>query len=215
MSFINRLFHLRLTPVLSKVSCWHTHNIRQANSDTDNTIYLQFLHDEICKVGRVVLVHNCTRDRVSETLQTLNNSKLEMWANAQHDGRSAEYRWRPLFNAAKFGWCPLLECRAVMLPKHKTRWNYLGCPKLTKRSQLLVSWSSPYCEDMWRRYCCLTSFVPIVDMCISCEDIARQSCAMVPRWRYLATLLGLAFPVSRVQHVSDLHSKFALGPHHV
>jgi len=26
-----------------------------------------------------------------------------MWANAQHDGRPAEYRWRPLFNAAKFG----------------------------------------------------------------------------------------------------------------
>jgi len=29
--------------------------------------------------------------------------KLEMWANAQRDGRSAEYMWRPLFNAAKFG----------------------------------------------------------------------------------------------------------------
>jgi len=28
--------------------------------------------------------------------------KLEMWANAQRDGRPAKYRWRPLFNAAKF-----------------------------------------------------------------------------------------------------------------
>jgi len=28
---------------------------------------------------------------------------LEMWANAQRDGRPAEYRWRPLFNVAKFG----------------------------------------------------------------------------------------------------------------
>jgi len=27
----------------------------------------------------------------------------EMWANAQGDGRPTEYRWRPLFNAAKFG----------------------------------------------------------------------------------------------------------------
>jgi len=26
-----------------------------------------------------------------------------MSANAQRDGRPAEYRWRPLFNAAKFG----------------------------------------------------------------------------------------------------------------
>ena len=29
--------------------------------------------------------------------------KLEMWANAQRDGRPAKYRWRPLFNAANFG----------------------------------------------------------------------------------------------------------------
>jgi len=26
-----------------------------------------------------------------------------MWANAKRDGRPAEYTWRPLFNAAKFG----------------------------------------------------------------------------------------------------------------
>jgi len=26
-----------------------------------------------------------------------------MWANAHRDGRPAEYRWRPLLNAAKFG----------------------------------------------------------------------------------------------------------------
>jgi len=25
-----------------------------------------------------------------------------MWANAQRDGRPAKYRWRPLFNAAKW-----------------------------------------------------------------------------------------------------------------
>ena len=25
---------------------------------------------------------------------------LEMWANAQRDGRPAEYSWRPLFNVA-------------------------------------------------------------------------------------------------------------------
>ena len=31
------------------------------------------------------------------------DTKLEMWPNAQRDGRPAEYRWRRLFNAAKFG----------------------------------------------------------------------------------------------------------------
>jgi len=29
--------------------------------------------------------------------------KTRMWANAQRDGRPAKHRWRPLFNAAKFG----------------------------------------------------------------------------------------------------------------
>jgi len=42
-----------------------------------------------------------------------------------------------------------------------------------------------------------------------------QSCGMVPRWRFLATFLGPAFAASREQHISDLHSKFALGPRHV
>ena len=29
----------------------------------------------------------------------------------------------------------------------------------------------------------LNKFFPIVDTCLSSEDIARQSCAMVPKWR--------------------------------
>ena len=99
------------------------------------------------------------------------HAKLEMWANAQRDGRPVEYRRRPLFNAAKFGWRPILECRAVTLPKRETRWNLQGCPKLTKRSQPLVHRSSPHCKDMWRRYSCLTSFFPIIDMCLSCKVV--------------------------------------------
>jgi len=59
------------------------------------------------------------------------------------------------------------------------------------------------------------NLLPIVDMCLSCEDIARQTCAMVPRWRIFGDFLGPAFRTSCVQHISDLHSKFTLGPHHV
>ena len=46
-----------------------------------------------------------------------------MWADAQRDGRPAEYRWRPLFNAAKCGsrLGLLLEYRAVTLPRRETR----------------------------------------------------------------------------------------------
>ena len=52
---------------------------------------------------------------------------------------------------------------------------------------------------------------PIVDTCLSCEDTARQSCAMVPKWRFLRPV----FSASRVQRISDVHSKFALRPRHV
>jgi len=45
---------------------------------------------------------------VSAVLSVCNTCKCcviiitRMWANAQRDGRPAEYRWSPLFNAAKF-----------------------------------------------------------------------------------------------------------------
>jgi len=69
------------------------------------------------------------------------DTELEMWANAQRDGRLAEYRWRHLFNAAVW-----LCSNAA---KTRNPLKLVGCPKLTKRSQPLVGRSSPYCKDMW------------------------------------------------------------------
>ena len=34
---------------------------------------------------------------------TQKQKELEMWANAQRNGRPAEYRWCPLFKTVKFG----------------------------------------------------------------------------------------------------------------
>jgi len=133
-----------------------------------------------------------------------------MWANAQRDGHCAEYWWRPLFNAAKFGWRPLLECCAVTLPRLETCWNLQGCPKLANRSQPLVGRSSPYYKDMWRRYCCLTSFFD----CRYMPELWRYSPTNV-RWSADGEFLRPVFAASRLQRVSDLHLKFALRPHHV
>ena len=134
-------------------------------------------------------------------------------ANAQCDGCPAEHRWRPLFNAANFGWRSLLDCCAVTLPRCESRWNLLGCPKLPDWSQPLVGRSSPL---LWghlvRDIAALTSYFPIVNTCLSCEDTAWQSCTMLRRWRLFGDFLR---PASRVQHVSDLHPKSALRPHHV
>jgi len=57
---------------------------------------------------KIVLIPQSDSFRLKEL--TWNNLKkasktnnTRMWANAQRDGRPAEHRWRPLFNAAKFG----------------------------------------------------------------------------------------------------------------
>jgi len=52
------------------------------------------------------------------------------------------------------------------------------------------------------------NFISIVETCLSSEDIARESCAMVPKWRFFASCIFS-------EHISDMHSKFALRPHHV
>jgi len=138
-----------------------------------------------------------------------------MWANAQRDGRSVEYRWWPPFNAAMFGWRPLLECHAVTLPRCETRWNSQGCPKLAHRSQPLVGWSSPYYQDIWRRYCCLTSFL---SDCRYMPSFRRYSPTKLCDGAQMGIFGNFLRPVllaSSVHHISDLHPKSALRPHHV
>ena len=104
-----------------------------------------------------------------------------------------------------------MPCSNAARTRNQLKFTGTGVPQTSERSQPLVGRSSPYYEDMWRTYCCLTSFFPIVDTCLRCEDIARQSCAMVPRWRLLCPV----FSASRMQHGSDMHLKLALRPHHV
>jgi len=93
--------------------------------------------------------------------------------------------------------------------------KFAGVPQTTgwisavSRPRFTILWTHVEVISVLNKF-----FFPIVDMCLSCEDIARQSCAMVPTWRF-STFLRPAFPASRVQQVSDLHLKLALRPHHV
>jgi len=82
-------------------------------------------------------------------------------------------RVAPLFNAAKFSWRPLLECRAVTLSYRETRWNLLWWHV----GEILL----------------FNKFFPIVDTCLSSEDTARQSCLMVHRRRIFGDFLSPVF----------------------
>jgi len=56
-------------------------------------------------------------------------------------------------------------------------------------------------------YCCLTSFFLIVETCLSCKDIQPDK---IVRWCQNGDFCVLYFSASRVQHISDLHSKFTM-----
>jgi len=81
--------------------------------DSVTQIYLTVTVIYYCYVFSIIDKYNPTR----------------MWANAKRDGRPAKYRWRPMFNAAKFGGRPLLECRAGMLPRRENPLKFAGVPQ--------------------------------------------------------------------------------------
>ena len=107
-----------------------------------------------------------------------------MWANAQRDGRPAEHRWRPLFNAAVW-LAPNTGVPCSNAAKTRKPLKFAGVPNSP-------TGLSRYCAEVPNivgtcggDFCCLTIF-PIVNTCLSCEDIARQICAMVPKCCILA-----------------------------
>jgi len=118
-----------------------------------------------------------------------NIHKLEMWANAQRDGPPAEYRWRSLLNAAV--WLTPTT-RVPCSNAAKTR-NPLKLPGVPQTNETISAASglkfTILCGHV-AEILLLNKFFPIVDTCLSCEDIVRQSCGMVTRWRFLATFFG-------------------------
>jgi len=68
-----------------------------------------------------------------------------------------------------------------------------GVPKTTGP---ISAASGPKFTILWghlEKILLLNKFFPIVDMCLSCEDIARQNCVMVPRWRLFGNFWVLHF----------------------
>jgi len=54
---------------------------------------------------------------------------------------------------------PTTRVKSSNAAKTRNPFKFVGVPQTGKpRSQPLVGRSSPYCEDICRRYCCLTSF---------------------------------------------------------
>ena len=132
-------------------------------------------------------------------------TKLEMWVNARRDGRTAEYRQV----------APSVQHRKVWLTSNtgmpcsnaaKTR-NPLKFAGVPQTRQRISATSGPKYTIIIMMTCggdiAAYHFFPIADTCLSCEDIARQSCGMVRRWRLFGDFLRPVFSASRGKHVSE------------
>jgi len=112
-----------------------------------------------------------------------------MWANAQRDGRPAEYMSRPLFNATVW-LTPTTRVPCSNAAKTRNPLKFVGVPKTRQQisavSRPKLSILSGHVEEVLM----LNEFFPIVDTCLSFEDIARHSCAMVPKWRFFASCIS-------------------------
>jgi len=74
--------------------------------------------------------------------------------------------------------------------KTRNSLKFAGVPQTTgwisavSRSKFTILWGHLEYISL------LKKFFPIVDTCLSCEGIARQSCAMVPRWWFFGAFFA-------------------------
>jgi len=93
----------RHTMLSCLIPCTCHTNLRPLIFSDDSTEHCQY---KCCRLSCATLRlsdHICWTTNTAYTSVHMQTLQTRMWANAQRDGRPAKYRWRPLFNAAKFG----------------------------------------------------------------------------------------------------------------
>ena len=96
--------------------------------------------------------------------------------------------------------------------KTRNQMKFAGVPQTCQQISAVRGRSSPYYEHVWTRYRCLTSSFFGFSIHVLAAKIQPNK---VVRWCQNGDFLHPVFSASRVQHISDMHSKFALRPHHV
>jgi len=129
-----------------------------------------------------------------------------MWANAQRDGRPAEYRWRPVLTPTT---------RVLCSNAAKTR-NPLKFAGVAQTHEPVSAISGPMFTTLSGHVEEVLLFNNFFSDCRYMPQLRRYSPTNLcdgAQMAIFASSLRPAFPASRVQHISDLHSKFALSAH--
>jgi len=102
----------------------------------------------LCSAGRPsrwALPHILVRIIMQHETDTETYIILEMWVNAQRDGRPAEYRWRPLFNAAVW----LTPTTKVPCSNSAKTRNPLKLPVVPQTNERISAARGPKYTIMW------------------------------------------------------------------
>ena len=124
-----------------------------------------------------------------------------MWANAQCDGRSAEYRWRPLCNAAVW-LTPTTRVPCSNAAKTRNPSKFAGVPQARQQISAISRPKLTILSGHVEEVLLLGNkvFFPIVDTCLSYDHIARQSCVMVRKWRFFASCVFSELRAAHFRH---------------
>ena len=118
-------------------------------------------------------------------------------------------------HCTKFGWPPVSDVTAVTKARRETCWNLLGCLKLLKWSQLLVGrkfailWEHVEGVLLFNKF-----FFRLSIRALVAKIQSTKLCNGAQMMNFLP-FFASCISASHVQHISDLHSKFALRPHYV
>ena len=142
------------------------------------------------------------------------HTKTRMWANAQRDGRLPNIGGASV-PRGKVWLTPTTRVLCSNAAKTRESLKFAGVPKT--RQQISAA-SGSKLTILWGHVGETLLFNMFLSDCRYMPQMRRYSptklcygAQMANFWRFL----GPAFPPSRAQHISELHSKFALGPHHV
>jgi len=159
--FIENTFHVLPTTLVVLVH--KEHSIRCVCAFSDNNFWIKWTCDR--DIWTLVGWYHATQtwcalktDEYSQLTGNLAHVAQRKIYEKELKTRKPSLEVAPTTLAQRTRQATTTRCRAVTLPRRETSWNLHGCPKWSNRSQPLVGRSSPYYEDMWRRYCCFTSF---------------------------------------------------------
>jgi len=130
-------------------------------------------------------------------LKTRTQSEFRIWQNSvrgQEPKKCIYVVYHPWFDGQVQSLVDLRWATSVQYNEAKTRKPLIFAGVSQTRQPISVVSGPKFTilSHVWR-YCCLKSFFPIVDTSLLCEDIARQRCSMVYRWRFLRNFCVLYF----------------------